>query len=112
MQDNIDDECRKNVLIQKHILPFLPKAIDTGYFREPGVQETCCKYYDVRKLHFEDVNFFTSDFIAKFCEIHNNELLSLTLKNVNTNLYLSQLMGYLRGDKNPICLTNLHIETS
>lgn len=47
-----------------HILPRLPIAEETGYELPSGVPETCCnKEFDVRKLSFEDVSFYTADFI-------------------------------------------------
>ena len=112
IEDNIDDECRKNLLIQKHILPQLPLKAQTGYYRDKYLQKTCCDAYDVRKLELEDVSYFTSDFVAKFCEIHNKELHSLKLKNVHTDHKLGHLMGFLRAERQPLWLQTLHIENS
>lgn len=96
IEENIIDECRKNLLIQKHILPQLKKAVDSGYYRELGVRQTSCKDYDVSQLFLEEKNYVSSDFIAKFCSIHNTEMKSLTLKTVNTEHKLGHLMTYLR----------------
>ena len=110
IEENIDDECRKNLLIQMYILPNLPKAIQTGYFRTRGIEKTCCAEYDVRKLGMEDVSYDSSDFVAKFCEIHNKELHSLSLKNVHTAHRLGHLMSFLRAERKPIFLQTLRIE--
>ena len=106
--EHINDECRKNLLIQKHILPALPLAKETGYKRQTFVKKTCCNSkFDVRHLKFEDVSFFSSDFIAKFLKIHKQEVLSLRLINVHTDLQLRHLFVCL---KNAYSIQTLHIE--
>ena len=110
IEDHIDDECRKNILIQKHILPMLPKSDQTGYLRGKKVQKTCCAKYDVRKLYLEDVTYYTGDFVTKFCELHHEELHNLTLKNVHSQYKLAHLMKFILGEEKPIHLQTLHIE--
>jgi len=66
-------------------LPTLPKAQSSKYVREAFVRRTCCFDYDVRALKFEDVNYYSSDFIAKFCQMHRDEMQSLVLVNVHSN---------------------------
>lgn len=106
--EHINDECRKNQLIKKHILQDLPRAKDNEYVREAVIPKTCCHKYDVRKLVLKDVSFYSSDFIAKFCHIHKRELHTLKLINVHTEQQLSSLMIYLRDAKHQIA--TLHIE--
>ena len=84
VMEEIDEECRKNVLIQKHIIPMLRRRMDD---KDQYIGINCLTGpggYDVHKLEFEDYSFKTADFIFKFIRMNKRDFETLILRHIFT----------------------------
>lgn len=108
VEEHINDECKKNLLIQEHIIPML--GPDNTSHSRSRKRPTCCKGFDLRNLEFKDLTYISANFVEKFCSIHNEYLQSLTLINVHTEGKLTTLLDYLSNARQPVQLNALHIE--
>ena len=77
----IDYECKLNIQIKEFILPKLPLAVETG-FKHKCVGHNCYSDYDVTTLSFDNMAFFTLDFVAKFMVQNKESFEKLILKNL------------------------------
>jgi len=101
--DEIESECRKNILILKYILPILPKATSAT----PKGRNGLFNKYDTRKLVLEDAQFFNMDFVVKFVEMNADSCKTLEFVNVYSQSHYYSLIDYLRNEPAEVRLENL-----
>ena len=98
-KEEIQEECRKNLLIKEFILPHLVckdgnKLADNIM---PDQDESHFKNYNVESLELKNMSFFRSDFISKFIDMNNKDFHSLTLRQVHFDEHIKDLAKFLKN---------------
>ena len=112
--EEIDNQCRMNMLIKKYILPNLKLAKDTG-FKSNKNARTCLTIgsngYDVTQVKFKNESYKTADFVFKFIRICEDDLMQLKLQHVYTDDHLVSLTEFFKQPRTKtIKLTALWLE--
>jgi len=95
--------------IKEFILPYLPKAAETG-FRHKTVGHNNYADYDVTLIELTDMSFWKLDFVAKFMVQNKESFEKLFLKNVHIEAAGIALTNVLKNRENKIDLKVIHIE--
>ena len=102
-------ECFMNIRIKEFILPFLPKAAETG-FKHKTMGHNNYADYDVSQMTLIDMSFDRLAFVAKFMVQNKESFEKLILKNLYVEAAGLALTDALKSKANKIDLKVIHIE--